>query len=68
MKLLGQIWRELVGLFVDDGALAAQTALLVVALTLATKLLGLPALWAAGLLLPGCLLILFASLMRAKRL
>ena len=66
MKVLRQIWEELVGLFVDDGALATQVALLAAAVTLATRLLGVPALWGAMLLLPGCLVILAASLMRAK--
>ncbi len=66
MKLLRQIWDELVGMFVDDGALAAQTVILVAGVTLAA-LLGLPALWAAAVLIPGCLVILGASVMRAKK-
>lgn len=67
MNLLKQIWDELVSMFVDDGALATQVAILVAGVTVAIKLLAVPALWAAAVLLPACLLILWASVMRAKK-
>lgn len=67
MNLLKQIWEELVGMFVDDGALATQVALLVAALTLSVKVLAVPPIWAAAILIPGCLVILAASIKRAQR-
>ena len=67
MNLVKQIWEELVGMFVDDGALATQMAIMVAAVTLAVKLLGVPPLWAATILIPGCLVILATSIKRARR-
>ena len=67
MNLLKQIWQELVGLFVDDGALATQVAVLVAAVTVAAKLLVVPPLWAATILIPGCIAILATSIKRARR-
>ncbi len=67
MKLLQQIWHELIGMFIDDGALAAQVAIMVAAITAAVKLAGVPPLWAAAALVPGCLAILAASIQRAPR-
>lgn len=67
MKLLQTIWAELVGMFIDDGALAAQVAILVAVVTAAIKLLGMPPLWGAAILVPGCLVILAASIRRAPR-
>ena len=64
MTMLRQIWIEAWGMFVDDGALAAQVVALVAVIAAAT--LFVPPLWAAGLLVPGCLLILAASVWRAK--
>jgi Flp pilus assembly protein TadB len=66
-NLLGQIWHQVVKLFVDDGALAFQVVLGVTLVAAAVKLLGVSALWAAGLLVPVCLIILWASVMRAKK-
>ncbi len=66
MMLLRMIWGELVGLFVDDGALALQVVVLIAAVTVAVKLLGLAPLLAAALVLVGCLAILGFSLQRAK--
>ncbi|MGV8988456.1 MAG: hypothetical protein ACOH2H_19480 [Cypionkella sp.] len=67
MNLLRLIWKELVSMFIDDGALAAQVAILVGTVTLCVLLLGFPALWTAALLIPGCAAILGASVMRAKK-
>lgn len=67
MNLLRQIWDEAVGMFIDDGALATQVALLVAFVTLAIKAAGVPPLWAAALLIPGCIVILWASVMRARK-
>ena len=66
-NLLEQIWHQGIKLFVDDGALAFQAVLGVALATAAVTLLGVPALWAAGLLVPTCLVILWASVMRAKK-
>ena len=67
MKLLHTIWSELIGMFIDDGALAAQVAVLVALVTIAVKFVGVPPLWAAAVLIPGCLAILAASIKRAQR-
>ncbi|MEO8245436.1 MAG: hypothetical protein ABI832_24455 [bacterium] len=67
MNLVKQIWSELVGMFVDDGALATQIAVLVAAVTGAVKLIGIPPLWAATFLIPGCVVILATSIKRARR-
>jgi hypothetical protein len=67
MNLLRQVWQEIVGMFIDDGALATQVAVLVALVTLAIKVLGVPPLWGASLLIPGCVAILGASVMRARK-
>jgi hypothetical protein len=64
MTMLRQIWAAVWGMFVDDGALAVQVVALVALVAAATWVL--PPLWAAGLLVPGCLLILVTSVWRAK--
>ena len=64
MSLLQQIFHELLGLFVDDGSLALQLAILIAAVAVAVKLLGLAPLWGAVLLLLGSLAILALSLRR----
>ena len=48
MNLLRQIWDEVTGMFIDDGALATQVAVLIALVTLAIKVAGVPALWAAA--------------------
>lgn len=67
MNLLRQIWDEVTGMFIDDGALATQVAVLIALVTLAIKVAGVPALWAAAVLIPGCIVILWASVMRARK-
>lgn len=58
MKLLVSIWKELIGLFVDDGALAALSAGLIAVLAVAVMWLSLDPLLAALALPLGCILIL----------
>lgn len=67
MTLLKLIWGEVLGMFVDDGALALQAALLIVAVAAGVKLLGLPPLAGGVLLLVGCLIALALSLLRKTR-
>jgi hypothetical protein len=67
MSAIRTILAELLGLFVDDGALALFAALLVAAVTVAVKLLALPALAGAALLLVGCIAILADSVRRAAK-
>jgi len=68
MKLLLGVFEEIYGLFVDDGALAVLSLLLVAAVAIAVKLVGLPAQWGGFGLAAGCLVILALSVHRgAKR-
>jgi 2-keto-4-pentenoate hydratase len=65
MTVLANVMRELVGLFVDDGALAlAIVAIVALAGVMAT--LGLP-LVAGAILLFGCLGVLLANTVSAGR-
>jgi hypothetical protein len=67
MTVLVTGFRTLLGLFVDDGALALTIIVVVfVAWTLSTLLLDMPIV-AGAVLLIGCLVALFASVMRAAR-
>jgi Co/Zn/Cd efflux system component len=56
---------ELIGMFIDDGSLALLALILIVAVTGAVRLLGLPPLAGGILLLVGCLAILVQSVQRA---
>jgi len=67
MTLLKLIWQETLGMFVDDGALALQAVILIGAVAGGIKLLALPPLWGAALLLAGCLAALGLSLWRKTR-
>jgi hypothetical protein len=67
MTILRMIWDETFGLFVDDGALALQVVVLIAALTASVKLVGVPPLLAAMLLIVGLLGILAVSLLRKVR-
>lgn len=67
MTFLKAFWEETVGLFVDDGALAALCAGLIAVLTLAVLLLGLPGFVAGVILGLGCIAILVWSVLRAIR-
>jgi hypothetical protein len=58
---------ELIGMFVDDGSLAALSLLLILAVAVAIKLAALPPLIGGVLLLLGCLAILAYSVGRAVK-
>jgi len=67
MSFLTNVFREIIGLFVDDGALALLVSLTVAVVAVAVKFLGLSALVGGCLLLVGCLLVLAGSLVRKTR-
>lgn len=67
MTVIRLIVKELVGMFIDDGALALLALALIAAVTGLVKLAGLPALWGGFALLAGCLVILAESVVRACR-
>lgn len=67
MTILRLIRDEILGLFVDDGAMALQVIILIAVLGGAVKLAGLPPLVAGLLLIVGLLAILAASLWRKTR-
>lgn len=67
MNIIRVVFSELVGMFVDDGYLALLALILIAAVTAAVKLLALPPLPGAYLLLGGCLAILLESVRRAVR-
>ncbi|MDE1992406.1 MAG: hypothetical protein KGI75_07870 [Rhizobiaceae bacterium] len=58
---------ELIGMFIDDGSLAAFSLILIAAVAGAVKLLALPPLIGGLLLLVGCLVILTDSVRRAVK-
>ncbi|MEF0942512.1 hypothetical protein [Rhizobium sp. BR 362] len=58
---------ELIGMFIDDGSLAAFSLILVILVAGAVKLLALPPLIGGLLLLLGCLAILVYSVRRAVK-
>ncbi|MBZ9885471.1 hypothetical protein LB535_24340 [Mesorhizobium sp. CA10] len=61
------VFKELVGMFVDDGNLALLALILIALITAVVKFLGLPPLIGGLLLLVGCLAILLQSTRRAAR-
>ena len=66
MNVLALVWRELIGMFVDDEYLAlAILAVVGVAATLAYGF-GAPSYVTGAVLLFGCIGVLRASVMRAK--
>jgi len=67
MNILKIAFKELVGMFIDDGALASLALLLIIAVALLVKWSLLSSSIAAGLLIVGCLLILAESVARAAR-
>ena len=67
MNAVRLVAREFLGVFVDDGNLALLALVLVAAVAAAVKLLALPPLLGAALLLVGCLAILLQSVRRAAR-
>ncbi|MBW8727611.1 MAG: hypothetical protein JF625_20980 [Inquilinus limosus] len=67
MTTIKAVLAELLGLFIDDGALALAAIALIAAVAAAVRWAGLPGLGGALLILAGCLLILAESLHRAAR-
>ena len=67
MQFLKSFWDEAIGLFVDDGALAALCAGLIAILAIAVVTLHLPGVVAGLILLVGCVAILTWSVRRALR-
>ena len=67
MNVLTAIAREVAGLFIDDGALALLSLVLIAIVAGLVELAGLPALLGALALLVGCLLILADSVRRGCR-
>jgi hypothetical protein len=67
MITLANVWRELAGLFIDDGALAlAIITIVVLAAIMATLMPDVP-LAAGAILLFGCLGVLLSNAVRAGR-
>jgi hypothetical protein len=67
MNILRAILRELTGLFVDDGALALEILAVVTLAGIAASLMPDIPLATGGILLLGCLGVLFANVIRAGR-
>ena len=67
MNALGAVFRELAGLFVDDGSLALEIVTVVVLAALSAKLIPEVPLVAGGILLLGCVGVLFANVATAAR-
>jgi len=67
MNVIRLVFKELVGMFVDDGSLALLALILIALISAAVKLLALPPLIGGLLLLVGCLAILLESVRRAAR-
>ncbi|MDG4876643.1 hypothetical protein P9273_16225 [Mesorhizobium sp. WSM4935] len=67
MTVIRLVFKELVGMFVDDGSLALLALILIALITAAVKLLALQPLIGGFLLLAGCLAILLESTRRAAR-
>ena len=67
MKVLSAVVRELLGLFVDDGAFAAEIVVVVILAAASAALVPDLPLATGGILLLGCLVVLMASVARAAR-
>jgi hypothetical protein len=67
MNMLGAVFRELLGLFVDDGSLALQIVAVVVLAAIAAALMPNAPLATGAILLFGCLGVLLANVARAAR-
>ncbi|WP_018898075.1 hypothetical protein [Rhizobium sp. 2MFCol3.1] len=67
MKILKIAFDELIGMFIDDGALALLSLLLIIAVGFAAKAGIIGGTLGAVLLFVGCLLILAESVSRAAR-
>jgi hypothetical protein len=67
MNILRTAAKEIIGMFIDDGALALLSLVLVLAIGAAAQLKMIDGALGAILLLVGCVLILAESVMRAAR-
>jgi len=67
MSRLGAIFRELIGLFIDDGSLAIGILVWIAIVALALPALGVPEVWRAILLFIGCVVILIENVTRSAR-
>ena len=67
MNTLLSVFRELIGLFVDDGALALEIVVVVMLAAISASLIPSVPLASGGILLLGCLGVLFANVARAGR-
>jgi hypothetical protein len=66
MNMLGSVFREVLGLFVDDGALALEIVAVVVLAGMCAKLIPDVPLAAGAILLCGCLGVLLANVAQAR--
>jgi hypothetical protein len=62
-----EIFREIVGLFIDDGSLAIAILVWVAIVALLLPALGLPEVWRAIFLFVGCVVILIENVARSVR-
>ena len=67
MNTLGAVFRELIGLFVDDGSLALEIVAVVILAAISAALIPDVPLAAGVILLFGCLGVLLANVARAAR-
>jgi hypothetical protein len=67
MNLLKAIIRELIGLFVDDGALALEIVAVITLAGVSAYVMPEVPLATGGILLLGCLGVLFANVVRVDR-
>jgi hypothetical protein len=67
MNIFRTTIQELIGMFIDDGALALWSIVLIGVIAVAVEYAGLPGLAGGILLLAGCILILAESTYRAAR-
>lgn len=67
MRVLGAVWAELLGLFVDDGSLAAAILVLVGLVGLLREAGAIGAPLAGGLLFGGLVVILLENVRRSAR-
>jgi hypothetical protein len=67
MNTLGAVFRELIGLFVDDGSLALEIVAVIILAAISAALIPDVPLAAGVILLFGCLGVLLANVARAAR-
>ncbi|TXR50120.1 hypothetical protein FVA77_06395 [Phyllobacterium endophyticum] len=67
MNIVRTAIREIFGMFIDDGALALWSMILIFLVAAAVEFGGLPGLAGGIMLLAGCILILAESTFRAAR-